>query len=355
MAEKLTRRQWNRTLLQRQHLLDRVDEDAIEVLDRCVGLQSQDPRAAFFGLHSRIEGFDPAELDDLLTEREVVRMALLRSTVFLVDAQDARWIRALAQPAITTELERYQAPRLVSADPTRVIADAADLLAGRELRGSVLGAELEKRHPGESPSVLTAIARCGLPLVQVPPRGLWRGRGSVTYRLFDEWVGPGEPAVEGDEARKDLIRLYLRGFGPATVQGIQTWSGLTRLRPLVEAMEADWELARLTGPDGEELFDLEGLDLTDADAPCAATFLAPYDNVIVAQADRRRIADDEAYAATWTPNGRSPGFLLVDGFLAGTWRIDADGVVTVDCLRPLSAAERRGVEVERERLQQFCG
>ena len=95
MAEKLTRRQWNRTLLQRQHLLDRVDEDAIEVLDRCVGLQSQDPRAAFFGLHSRIEGFDPAELDDLLTEREVVRMALLRSTVFLVDAQDARWILSL--------------------------------------------------------------------------------------------------------------------------------------------------------------------------------------------------------------------------------------------------------------------
>ena len=128
--------------------------------------------------------------------------------------------------------------------------------------------------------------------------------------------------------RRFGVLSFLRGFGPATVQGIQTWSGLTRLRPLVEAMEADWELARLTGPDGEELFDLEGLDLTDADAPCAATFLAPYDNVIVAQADRRRIADDEAYAATWTPNGRSPGFLLVDGFLAGTWRIDADGVVT---------------------------
>ena len=97
MAGPISLRQWNRTLLQRQHLLERVDEDVLDVLDRCVGLQSQDPKVAFFGLWSRIADFDPADLDELMTGREVVRMALLRSTVFLMDAEDARWVRPLAQ------------------------------------------------------------------------------------------------------------------------------------------------------------------------------------------------------------------------------------------------------------------
>lgn len=354
VTEQISRRQWNRTLLHRQHLLERVEEDAIEILDRCVGLQAQDPRAPFFGLLSRIEGFDSSELDDLLTEREVVRIALLRSTLFVVDAEDARWIRPLAQPVLDAELRRNHASKLVTATAEQVLADADELLAGRELRGAELGAALATRHPDEQPTVLTAIARCGLPLVQVPPRGLFRGKQAVTYQRFDDWVGPGEPAIAGDEARKDLIRLYLRGFGPATVQGIQTWCGLTGLRPLVVAMEADWELARLSGPDGEDLYDLEGLDIVD-DGPVPPRLVAPFDNVLVAQADRRRIADEEVYRRTVTANGASPGFVLVDGFLAGTWRVRNDGTVGVEYLREVSAKARRDVDAEVDRVETFVG
>ncbi|NED62875.1 winged helix DNA-binding domain-containing protein, partial [Streptomyces sp. SID10244] len=75
---------------------------------RCVGLQAQDPTAPFFGLWSRIDDFDPVELDGLLTDREVVRMALLRSTVFLIDAEDARWIRPIAQPLLDTEVAIHE-------------------------------------------------------------------------------------------------------------------------------------------------------------------------------------------------------------------------------------------------------
>ncbi|MEO9329272.1 winged helix DNA-binding domain-containing protein [Gordonia aurantiaca] len=351
MTEAITLRQWNRTLLQRQHLLQRIDEDAIEVIDRCVGLQSQDPRAAFFGLASRIEGFDPAELDDLLLGREVVRMALLRSTVFLVDAEDARWIRPLAEPTLRRELTTVHARRLADADPDRVVDDAQELLTGTELAAAELGRRLAERHPGENPSTLTAIARCGLPLVQVPPRGLWRGHGAPTYRLFDEWVGPGEPAVVDDAARADLIRMYLRGYGPATVQAIQTWSGLTGLRPLVEALESDWELRTLTGPHGETLYDLEGLDLADPDAPAPARLIAPFDHVVGVQADRVRVADPELFRRTVTANGRSPGFVLVDGYLAGTWHLDLERGVRVEFLREVDEAGRRGVDEEVDRLR----
>ncbi|MCX6471358.1 MAG: winged helix DNA-binding domain-containing protein [Corynebacteriales bacterium] len=352
-SERISLEQWNRTVLTRQHLLERVDDDAVEVLDRCVGLQSQDPRAAFFGLFSRVVDFDPAELDGLMIDREVVRMALLRSTVFCIDAADARWIRPLAQPTLDAELRTNHLRNVVAADPAAVTRHARELLTGREMSTKALGAALAERFPGESASTLCTIARCTLPLVQVPPRGLFAGSGATTYRLFDEWVGPGEPAVTADEAIKDLIRLYLRGFGPSTVAGVQSWSGLTRLREPIEAMERDWELNRLTGPDGEELFDLDGLDIAAADEPAPARLLAPFDNVVVAQADRRRVIDEDVYKAMATPNGRLPGFAMVDGRVVGSWRVDAAGAVSVEYLRDVPASRRRALDAEVDAVSEF--
>ncbi|AZG46901.1 winged helix DNA-binding domain-containing protein [Gordonia insulae] len=352
MADRITTGQWNRTLLHRQHLLTRVDEDAIEVLDRCVGLQAQEPKAPFFGLWSRIKDFDPTELDELLTDREVVRIALLRSTIFLIDAEDARWLRPIAQPTLDTEVAIHER-RLRGTRAHDVLAEATELLSGQAMSGAALGRELAQRHPDDIPSTLVAVARCGLPLVQIPPRGLWQGSAAPTYQLFDDWIGPGAPAVTGDEARKDLIRLYLRGFGPATVKGIQSWCGLTRLTSLVEEMESDWELVAMEGPAGEKLFDLDGLDIIDGDTPAPLRLIAPFDNVIVAQADRRRVADDDRYRSTITVNGRSPGFILVDGRLAGTWRLDHGRVVT-DMMTDLASGDRRDLDSEVQRLQQFC-
>ncbi|WLP92775.1 winged helix DNA-binding domain-containing protein [Gordonia sp. NB41Y] len=352
MAQALTAGQWNRTLLHRQHLLARADEDAIEVIDRLVGMQSQDPRAAFFGLFSRIEDFDPGELDTLITDREVVRMALLRGTVFLVDGQDARWIRPLAQAAFDTGLREHRR-HLVSADADAVIAEARAVLSCAALRVADLGARLAERFPDETPTTLTALARSGLPLVQVPPRGLWAGRGTPTYQLLDDWIGPGEAALADDEARRELIRLYLRGFGPASVAAIQTWSGIRGLHPIVEAMERDWELLEYTGPDGQKLYDLEGLPLVDADRPAPVRLIAPFDHVLVAQGDRARIADDDLFARTVTPNGRSPGFVLVDGRLAGTWRLDADAAVAVELFVAVDRRTRAELDDEITRLTGF--
>ena len=343
MPAALTERAWTATLLERQHLASRVDEDVIEVLDRCVGLQSQDPQAAFVALASRVEGFDPAELDGLMLDHTVVRMALLRGTVFLMDADDARWVRALAEPALEAET-RIHVKRLVSATPEVITAAARDLFDGRSVGVRELGAALQQRFPDETVSTVTAIARGTLPLVQVPPRGLWQASGAVTYALLDDWIGAGEPAVTGEEARKDLIRLYLRGFGPASVAAIQTWSGLTRLRPLLDAMDRDWEVEKVDGPDGVELYDLDGLS-RDGDRDLPVRLLAPFDHVVTANADRRRVIDDDVFSALQTPNGRVPGTVLVDGRVVGMWSV-TNGRVGVELLRPVSASHRRELDDE---------
>lgn len=348
--EQISLGQWNRTLLHRQHLLERIDDDPIEVIDRCVGLQSQDPRAAHYGLASRIDNYNPADLDELLTAREVVRMATLRSTVFLADAQDARWIRVAAQPRLDTEIAMAHRPRLTAADPAEIAVAAAELLAGQELSVAHLGKALQQQWPDEPASTLAAVARCALPLVQVPPRGLWAsaGGGAVRYALLDDWIGVGEPAVVGEDAIRDLIRLYLRGFGPATVKGVQSWAAMTGLKRHLEAMLKDWELVSYRGPDGAILYDLDGLDIIDAEHPAPPRLVAPFDNILMAQADRIRVADVDVYRKTVTPNGRSPGFVFVDGRLAGTWTVVDGTRVELTYLVETGPDARRGVEEEVE-------
>ncbi|GAA4682184.1 winged helix DNA-binding domain-containing protein [Gordonia humi] len=346
MPRTLTFEQWNRTLLERQHLLERIDDDVVEVVDRLVGLQSQDPQAAFYGLACRVEGFDPADLDDLLVDRELVRITLQRGTVFLMDGLDARWIRELVQPSIDAAARTNHGKRLTGVTPDEVVAHAAELLSGGEpVPGASLRDGLARRWPDEPAADLAAVARLRLPLVQTPPRGLWQRSGAPSYRLLDDWIGAGEPAVSGDDACKDLIRMYLRGFGPATVRAVQTWSGLTGLGPIMAAMEADWELTELTGPHGEKLYDLEGLPIASGDEPAPVRCVAPYDNLLVANADRVRVADPALYAKLATPNGRFPGFVLVNGLLAATWTPTPDGIELVE-LRDLTDGERRDVERE---------
>ena len=48
-------------------------------------------------------------------------------------------------------------------------------------------------------------------------------------------------------------------------------------------------------------------------------------------------------------NGGTGPTLFVDGLLAGTWRYDGDRF-EVEPYRPLTTAERRGIETEKARI-----
>lgn len=58
----LSTRTLNRTLLERQLLLERVPMSAEDAITHLVGLQSQTPASPYPGLWTRLKGFDFAEL-----------------------------------------------------------------------------------------------------------------------------------------------------------------------------------------------------------------------------------------------------------------------------------------------------
>src|SRR5262249_60567393 len=79
-------------------------EAVIGMVEHLAGLQAQAPFPPYFGLWSRLAGFRPADLAELLVSRRVVRIALMRSTIHLVSDRDCLTFRPLVHPLLPPPL-----------------------------------------------------------------------------------------------------------------------------------------------------------------------------------------------------------------------------------------------------------
>ena len=124
-GEVLSQRALNRALLERQLLLRRVEMPVPRAVEHLVGLQAQAPMPPYYGLWSRLRGFDPHELGEMLTDREAVRMTLMRGTVHLVTVADALLLRPLVQVVIERSHNGAFGRRMGGADPADLAARGA--------------------------------------------------------------------------------------------------------------------------------------------------------------------------------------------------------------------------------------
>jgi hypothetical protein len=316
-VEALSQRALNRALLARQWLLEPREATALEAIEHLVGLQAQDVKAPYFQLMPRLAGFAPTELSSLLESRAAVRIVLMRGTIHLVSARDAHVLRALVQPIITRGTEGNW--RVDEAIDRAELAAAGRALVEAEPRTfAQLATLLAERFPDADPQALAQQIRCHVPLVQVPPRGLWGRSGAPAHTSLEAWVGEGKGATIDD-----VVLRYLAAFGPATVQDMQKWSGLTRLAEAFNRLRD--QLVVLTDAETRkrELFDLPDAPRPPADTPAPPLLVGPFDNLILSHADGTHVLPREHRPKVMTQNGLIAGLVLVDGFVAGNWRIKA--------------------------------
>lgn len=353
-AELLGRRALGRALLARQLLLRRERVTALEAVERLAGMQAQSPQAPYTGLWSRIAGFDPEELSTLLADRSVVRIALMRGTVHLVTADDCLSFRPLVQSIFDRDLRTNAASRrgLEGLDREVFVGVARSWIDERPRTTAELRRLLATRWPDRDPAALVYGVRNLLPCVQVPPRGLWRGSGRPTLTTAQAWLGrPLDPAASLDA----LVLRYLAGYGPATVQDMQTWCGLTRLAEVFERLRPG--LRTFRGEDGRELFDLPDAPRPDPDTPAPVRFLPEYDNCLRSHADRTRVLPDRMRRLPASGNDAPRPLFLVDGEVRGEWRLERGrkvATVSVTPFRPLSKRHVADVTAEAGRLSGFA-
>jgi Winged helix DNA-binding domain len=184
-----------------------------------------------------------------------------------------------------------------------------------------------------------------VPLVQVPPRGVWGQRGPARNTTVEAWLG--SPLSESTATVDALILRYLTAYGPAASADIRAWSGLSGLSDAVWRLRP--RLRTFRDGRGRELLDVPDGLLPDPQTPAPPRFLPAFDNAVLAFNDRSRIID-QADRGLSVEGAR---FVLVDGRVAGTWTVvpdDARVTLRVTLLIPLKPQDADAMVDEGERL-----
>ena len=351
----LGQRALNRATLERQMLLRRWKMPAEEAIEHLVGLQSQAPNPPYVGLWTRLEGFHPEELAHLILDRRAVRIALMRNTVHLVSARDCLALRPLVQPVLDRGLYGSRAHRagLEGLNIEALVAAGSALLEEKPRTAKELGELLRERWTDRDAASLARAIRHLVPLVQVPPRGIWGESGQAAHTTVEAWLGR---PLDAESSLDEMVVRYLGAFGPATVKDVQIWSGLTRLGEVFERLRPRLRVFR--DEHGKELFDLPDAPRPSPDAPAPPRFLPEFDNLILSHSDRARVIANDHRRVIAARNGMVPAVVLVDGFVRGTWKIEKTrraATLVIEPFESLPKKERDDLVEEGERLVNLLG
>jgi hypothetical protein len=295
-------------------------------------MQAQSPTAPYLGLWSRLDPFAIADLADAITDRRLVRTSLMRGTIHLVSARDCRALAPLMLPIFA---------RAVPTPPDDgVLATATELLEESPRTLAELRLLLAERLAGDGEAMARA-ARYLLPLIHVPPKGLWGKSGQARLTTVHSWLGADVDACPMD----DVLLRYLAAFGPASVKDMQTWCGLTGLREVVDRLE----LRTFHDPAGVLLYDVPDGELPDPDTPAPARLLPEYDNCLRSHTDRRRVMSDANRALLFATKNDAPmPAFLIDGFVRGTWKLTRSRTTATVTLSPFGKLSKKDAAVVRE-------
>lgn len=319
-------------------------------------LQAQDYAGALWSIGLRMAHATERDVEQAIAERSIVRTWPMRGTLHFVAAQDVRWLLALLAPrtiAQSAGRDRQLAlDAATSARSRQVFVEA--LQGGKQLTRDEMLRALE--HAGISTAgqrgyhLLARSAQEGLICF-----GVRRGK-QHTFALLDEWIPPTQPLAR-DEALAELAGRYVAGHGPATLQDLARWAGLTQAEARIGLEGAGKAVVRET---------VAGQDYWMPTAPPARpgdvdrVFLLPgFDEYLLGYGDRSAVLDPE-FAPRICPggNGMFSPTVVIGGQVTGTWkRTLKKGAVTIDVtpFRPLTSAETQALNAEADRYGRFLG
>ena len=340
-----------------------------------VGLHSSDPASVYLSSWARVEGFEPADLEDALYHRRaLIRMLGMRRTLFVVPvdlasvmheactkarvpAQRRRLVRMLEEQGVVAagRGERWL-DRVASA--TYEAVGARGEASARELTADVpeLGTKLNfgqgatwAATVGVSTRVLFLLATEGL-IVRARPLGSWTS-GQYRWTTIESWLGGSLVAIDHAEACAELLARYLRAFGPATMTDVRWWTGWSaKLSATTLGAVGAVEVALDDGVGYVLPGDLGPVDEAD---PWVA-LLPGLDPTVMGWKERAWYLGDHA-SDLFDRNGNAGPTVWVNGRVVGAWEQTEEGEIAVELFGRLGAATRKLVDAERESLRSWLG
>lgn len=338
--ETMSLRALNRALLARQLLLERKPATPLRVVEALAGMQAQLARPPYVGMWSRVPAFRRETLTAAITKRLIVRATMMRGTIHLVSARDFVAFRATLQPMLSAGMKSVLRDKSKGLDLEAVLDAARELFQSGPRRFDALRGELATRFPQIDERAMGYAVRTHLPLVMVPDGGAWGFPGNAEFGDAESWLGK---LTGVKQHAATLMVRYLGAFGPATVADAQEWSGMGGLAEVFDALRP--QLAVFQDERKRELFDVPRAPRPQESVEAPVRFLPDYDNILLAHADRRRIIADPHRKAISTANLRVLATFLIDGWVAGTWRVETKRKTATLMITPFAAMTKTAREI----------
>jgi hypothetical protein len=347
---RLTPRDLNRATLARQLLLERVPLPPVDAVRRLLALQAQEPASPYLALWNRLSGFDAEALDAAFRSFAIVKAPLMRITLHAVATED----RAPFHDAMRANLRaarigdaRFRSTGLSVDEVDALVPHLVEFARRPRTKEEIETLLAERLGAPPEPGVWWAL-RTFAPLVHAPTAGPWSFGRVPKFTAPPDAHAPGDP----EAAVQQLLLRYLEAFGPASPQDFAQFALLRQpaVRPALEALAGT--LVEREGPDGKTLYDVAAATLPGGDAPAPPRLMAMWDSVLLAYADRGRIVPPGYRPHVVRRNGDVLPTVLVDGYVAGVWRLQGGGIeVTAFHALPQDAWD--GIEWEAHDLLAF--
>ena len=355
--------------LGRHNLSVRADpSDLVDVASRMCGAQAQVMSAAEMSLGARLEGAVVSDVGRALwEERTLVKTWAMRGTLHLLPADDLPLYVAALGPYLKEGVIRWLNRRGLDLRSVSVLSDAivgaldAEPLTRKEL-GARVGRALGRDDSEWIEHSWGGVVKCAV-LEGLVCFGPSRGN-ETTFVRVDRWLG--ECASAGvnpetaahDEACVELLRRYLRAYGPADLRDYCAWSGLRAreadgawkaLRDELVAINVDGRSLYLLSEDVDEFMEREtGLNIV--------RLLPNFDSYLLAHKDKTHLVCEDYYKEIYRSAGWIGPAILYEGRAVGTWSYRRKGgriQVELVPFEPLLPDVRSMAEEEAHNLGRF--
>ncbi len=368
--------------LRRHHLVDRAPwVDLATVAGDIGGAQAQMLSAAELSLWARVRGLRAQDVATALwVDRTLARAWCMRRTLFLLPSADlAIFVRGSARRA-ERELKwmrRHGVPerqlvalvdatlRALDAPATReeLARDVSRRLGLRTRRSPGGGWGSTRDVPGVDLGPFVCPAGYLLHLVGAsgvvcsgPPRG-----SEPTFVRADAWLGEAFEDRFQARAEEELLRRYLRAFGPASLLDFVAWTRhtLTDARRIWDRLASELVPVGVDGATGWLLReDLPALAAARPDGP-NVRLLPHFDTFLLGHFGRDHLVGPAHRARVYRDQGWIAPVVLVDGAARGVWRharVDGGRLrVDVEPFGRFSRKESAGLRSEAEALAGYLG
>ncbi|WP_127529909.1 winged helix DNA-binding domain-containing protein [Paenibacillus kobensis] len=331
--------------------------DTCEHVVRHLGaLQAQDYHQALWAVGMRTQSATVTDVEKLIEDRKIVLTWALRGTIHCVHPDNVRWMLKHLAPRILAKDER----RLEQLELNQEIIERC-----RQIVYTALGRSQRLARP----DLMLLLEEHGIPTDN--QRGyhlLWhlaqsghiclgpREGKQQTFVLLDEWV-PSANDLSRSDALALLAERYYASHGPATVQDLAWWAGIT-LSDARQGIEAAQSRLVSETINGQTYWRADNAHESSAGEGPAVHLLPGFDEYLLGYKDRSPVLRAE-HARHIIPgnNGVFMPTIVVDGQVCGIWKrtVKSKGIdIEFKLFAPLRDSEQHIIEAA-ERYCAFMG